>query len=492
MFCSLCNTLFLLQSQFNYTPPNRKQVMGEILDHLYEDTKRKVLDYVNFKDPDSLITIAMDGWTSPTGQHIRNFMWVSDDATFFHTATNHGTVRPTGANIGREAIKVIEDTGPQNVAAVVNDNAEAETTSWETIRDTFEHILCTGCTAHAGSLLFKDVCQHPWAQALIEKCITLAKFFKNHQFTNEELRIRTKAQHEGQAYAIILHGATRFAGFYYVVKRLLFLRTILREISVCTGFEERNYKDADVVITILNDNRFWADAEKLRMFLKPLKCFIKLMDHDCHCAHHEYPGMLTINDAWVANEAQVPASMKTNALKLHKQRWEWMQFPIHHITYGLSPCYHDDNVFSNNKVMKGLKEVAKFFATNNQNFQQALREFTDFKNHREAELFPRDIADRTSIGMSPKHWWQLHGAQWPALQPIALRVFSVGTSSSTSERNFSAWTHIWSNRANKLEFDRAVKLVYVYTNLRTLEKLKNGTSRKDHVEAFWLDDEIEE
>ena len=150
------------------------------------------------------------------------------------------------------------------------------------------------------------------------------------------------------------------------------------------------------------------------------------------------------------------------------------------------------NVFSNNKVMKGLKEVAKFFATDNQNYQQALREFTDFKNHREAELFPRDIADRTSIGMSPKHWWQLHGAQWPALQPIALRVFSVGTSSSTSERNFSAWSHIWSNRANQLDFDRAVKLVCVYTNLRTLEKLKNGTSRKDHVEAFWLDDEIEE
>ena len=68
----------------------------------------------------------------------------------------------------------------------------------------------------------------------------------------------------------------------------------------------------------------------------------------------------------------------------------------------------------------------------------------------------------------------------------------MGPSSSTSERNFSAWTHIWSNRANSLDFDRAVKLVYVYTNLRTLEKLKNGTSRKGHVEAFWLDDEIEE
>ena len=152
------------------------------------------------------------------------------------------------------------------------------------------------------SFLFKDVCQHPWAKSLIDKCVTLAKFFKNHQFTNEELRTRTKAQHERQSCAIILYGATHFAGFYHVVKRLLFLRTILREISVCTGFEERNYTDSDTIIAILNDNRVWTNSEKLRLFLKPLKCFIKLMDHDCHCTHH---------DVWVANEAQVPATFKT-------------------------------------------------------------------------------------------------------------------------------------------------------------------------------------
>ena len=82
-----------------------------------------------------------------------------------------------------------------------------------------------------------------------------------------------------------------------------------------------------------------------------------------------------------------------------------MQLPIDHITYGLSLCYHDDSVFANNKVMRGFKEVAKMFAPNNQNYQQVLREFTDFKNHMETELFPRDVADRTDIGMSPKNWW---------------------------------------------------------------------------------------
>ena len=40
--------------------------------------------------------------------------------------------------------------------------------------------------------------------------------------TNAELRKRTKETY-GQEYVIILHGETRFAGVYYVIKRLIFL-----------------------------------------------------------------------------------------------------------------------------------------------------------------------------------------------------------------------------------------------------------------------------
>ena len=96
-------------------------------------------------------------------------MWVTDTLTFFFDATNAGVVRPTGANIGAEAIKMIEATGAENVVGVTNDNASAETTSWDYIRDEYAQVLCTGCTTHAGSLLFKDVCDHVWAQKLVKK-----------------------------------------------------------------------------------------------------------------------------------------------------------------------------------------------------------------------------------------------------------------------------------------------------------------------------------
>ena len=81
---------------------------------------------------------------------------------------------------------------------------------------------------------------------------------------------------------------------YNDTKRLVFLRPILKEIVHSGPFEERNFSDAEKITALINNTTFWADLHKLRLFLKPLKCFIKLMDHDCHCAHHEYPGELFI------------------------------------------------------------------------------------------------------------------------------------------------------------------------------------------------------
>ena len=283
----------------------------------------------------------------------------------------------------------------------------------------YSNILYTGCTTHCGSLLFKDVCLHTWVEGIIDKAVLVAKFFRNHQYYVTEVHTRTHQQHRTYM-SVLMYGPARFASMYFVMNRLLFLRTILKEIAVSQGFEERNFSDADTITGILDSVPFWRDMEKLCLFLKPLKCFIRLMDHDCHCTHHEYngacsclrlvrnlnlpcplSGMWLVGEHWAQNEAGVPSPFKKFAVKKHKERWAYMTFSIHHIAYALSPHHHDEYVFSMRAVMAGFKEVLRFFTPTPQAYQDALVD-----------------------------------AQWPVLQLVALRIFSVGTSSSTSERNF--------------------------------------------------------
>ena len=472
---------------FNYEVPKRTTVMGPLLDALYKDTKKKVLAVCKFDDPDSLCTISMDGWVSPTGEHIRNYMLILDSITFFYSSTSSGSVAATGEAIGTECLAVIEDVGDENVAGIANDNASAETTSWETIRDAYAHILCTGCTAHGGMLLFKDVCGHAWAAVRIDKVTFLAKFMKNHTWTSAEIKTRSKAKF-GTSKAVIVSNATRFAGVYYVIKRMLELRGVMRELVNSEDFDDKNYSDSDIVQAYVGDAALWKDLANLLAWLKPVKCFIRLMDHDCHTTQHVFPGLKQIHDHWTGDEdayQALPTPFKRNSIKEHKKRWEWMLFDVHCAAYALSPEYHSANIFDNATVMKGLKAIIKFFATTAMQRNGALAEFATLKNNADPALFDNITT------LSSKHWFQLHGAQWPNLQPIALRVFSIGTSSCPSERNFSTFSHIWSKNANSLTHDNAHKLVYCYFNIRALQKLKDGTGRSSTVEHGWLASRIE-
>lgn len=99
-------TATFFQREFNFKPPSRKMILGPLLDTLYLDTASKVKEACNFTSADAFCTVSMDGWESPTGAHVRNYMLVLSHVTFMHTATLWGTMRPTGRNIGEEAARV--------------------------------------------------------------------------------------------------------------------------------------------------------------------------------------------------------------------------------------------------------------------------------------------------------------------------------------------------------------------------------------------------
>ena len=165
-----------------------------------------------------------------------------------------------------------------------------------------------------------------------------------------------------------------------------------------------------------------------------------------------------------------------------------MTFDIHRATYALAPEYHRDNIYNNSPVMSGLKRIIRFYAQSGADANAAIGEFPGFKSAVGAEFAYDDPTFKTT---SPRAWWQLHGSRWPKLQEVALRAFAVGTSSSASERNFSTFGHLWTQRANRLSFDTINKLVYCYYNIRSLQKLRDGTGRAPAVEHGWMEREVD-
>lgn len=72
--------------------------------------------------------------------------------------------------------------------------------------------------------------------------------------------------------------------------------------------------------------------------------------------------------------------------------------------------------------------------------------------------------------MPAYQWWQQFGGHAPELQWIALRLLSQISSACACERNWSMFDFIHNARRNQLGVDKAFKLVYIFSNLRLLDK----------------------
>jgi hAT family C-terminal dimerisation region len=65
---------------------------------------------------------------------------------------------------------------------------------------------------------------------------------------------------------------------------------------------------------------------------------------------------------------------------------------------------------------------------------------------------------------TPLQYWLSDGSEWPLLQKLAIKLFSLATSSAASERNFSTFGFVHSNMRNSRGPEKVKKLVYIKTN----------------------------
>ncbi len=97
--------------------------------------------------------------------------------------------------------------------------------------------------------------------------------------------------------------------------------------------------------------------------------------------------------------------------------------------------------------------------------KQMAEEYTAFRtealNERQQKSFRFKLIGESKTVLQ---WWLADGTDWPLLQNLAQRVFSLPASSAASERNFSTFGFIHSKLRNRLDQEKVRKLVYIKTN----------------------------
>ncbi|CAG8676255.1 17961_t:CDS:1, partial [Racocetra fulgida] len=99
----------------------------------------------------------------------------------------------TGAFLGEEIIKVVEDIGSKKIDAVVSDNGANVHVAQRTLCEKYPHILDIRCIAHCFNLITEDLCKHTFVKSMIQKIGTIHQYFTKSyaacQFLKDVIKI---------------------------------------------------------------------------------------------------------------------------------------------------------------------------------------------------------------------------------------------------------------------------------------------------------------
>ena len=75
------------------------------------------------------------------------------------------------------------------------------------------------------------------------------------------------------------------------------------------------------------------------------------------------------------------------------------------------------------------------------------------------------------VSMAPLEYWLVDGCEWPELQKIATKLFSMAMSSAAAKQNFPTLVFIHSKLCNSLSPKTVEKLVFIKSNLAAFYNL---------------------
>jgi len=460
--------------------PSRYELSTPLLNGTYEEMKTKVSSYMNDVEKVCLVS---DGWSNVRGDSIINFVFTTPRPIFYKSINATGESH-TGEFIGAELCKVIEEIGPEKVAAVVTDNAANMKSAWQYVQQKYPHIFCVGCVAHGMHLLCKDlITKIKWIQEVCEKSETIVNYFCKHYRTKHELEEQQQRRY-GRVIALKKYCPTRWGTIHAMFKCLMDSKEALLSVA---GFVDTK---AVVRSTLLDEESFWTKVSIIESIFQPIvQCLVEF-EKDDPVLSTVYPKLYKLQDALICKEFQDKAKIKdllekrmafivNDTLLLGKfnlyMAYATYQYFTCHSTFLtfcrsahlLDPCQR--GAVLSDEQLTNLRSFLRGRVGGD--FQKVWTELLQYRaktgNFTSSSIW-EDAQFVDSIT-----WWKCHGTAATSLSKLALTVMSIPTSSAASERCWSVMGNIHSDNRNRLTDEHVEKLVFIYFNERMLRNSCN-------------------
>ncbi|KAH9314484.1 hypothetical protein KI387_023111 [Taxus chinensis] len=429
------------------------------------------------------VSIVSDGWKDARNRPLINVIAVCPKGAMFLKAVDcEGQVKDAQfiANILFESIEAV---GPENVVQVITDNAKNCKAAGMLVEARYGHIFWTPCAVHSLNLMLKKMANKiEWIQQVYEEAEEIQMFVTNHHMSQGIFRSFSQLE-------LLKVAETRFASHTIVLRRLVKVREALMRMvtsNLWSIWRQSNTQRAQKVKTLILEDPWWDRVNYLLSFTEPIMSMIRFTDTDQPCLGEIYDGidsMIEKIKAVINAKEQDPEEIFFKQVKsILIERWNKMTTPLHLLAFALTPRFYSTEILSlpgrvapyrDAEVSEGYMAALARLFPDPEAQDQVMVEFGNFI----AETGHSLLALRSKYKMDAHMWWYLHGTSSVYLQPLAIKV----ASSSSSERNWSTYSFIHSQKHNRLRAKRAEDLVYIHSNLRLLShkqpEYKEGSTR---------------
>jgi hypothetical protein len=170
--------------------------------------------------------------------------------------------------------------------------------------------------------------------------------------------------------------------------------------------------------------------------------------------------------------------------------WNGFNTPLHTLVHALNPKFYDEEFIAQSNGKRKAPHKDKEVAIGvKKSFQRLFPSSQQTKVREEFACFVARLEDFANISaledrstMNSIKWWTCHGTNGVYLQSLATHILSQVVSSSSAERNWSAYGFIHSVKCNRLGSQKDEDLVYVHSNLHLVSRKGEEYTSRPHKE----------
>lgn len=332
----------------------------------------------------------------------------------------------------------------------------------------YPSITWTPCTAHVLDLFLEDMGKMDFVSNRLEEAKKVVHFITNHHMSLALFR-----QHSRKL-TLLKPAETRFAYCFIMLQRLLEVQDALDQTVACSEWKDwvkgnarPTREAAQEVREIIVRASFWRDVRQICDLLEPVIVLLRLTDGNTPCTGKVYNACYQISQH--IEKSRLPSRMKEEVAETFLKRWNMLTSRVHCAGYALDPEFqmHDFSA-ADPEVMNGLMDMVERLVPDVNDQAEVLKQHTDYRQG--LGVFGRPMAKAAAKTTPAYKWWLSYGGGAPLLQQVAVKVLGQVTSACACERNWSTFDFVHNKRRNKLKASRASDLVYVFSNLRLLDK----------------------